>query len=273
MTHTLSRRTLLATGSILLAGLFAGCGAPDPAAEADSTSITQQMASEEIARKDGLFTQGLQFSADGESLYHSGGGYGDSAVVRFARDGEELARYAPGKDFFLEGLTLVGDELYVLTWKENRVIVLDAETLLFKRALNLSGEGWGIAWDETRQLLWISDGSSTIRAFDALMKPQPDQDFTVRLPEGEKLDQLNELELIDGMLWANVWKTDAVVSISPGEGAVETVLDLGDLVPEGVRHDEVTNGIARDPLTDQVWITGKRWDRYWALDGELFRAG
>lgn len=273
MMHTSSRCTLLATRSILLVSLLVGCETSDPVAETDSVPVTAQQTIDEIVRDDELFTQGLQFSDDGQSLYHSGGGYSDSSVVRFSRDGEELARYEPGEEFFLEGLTLVGDELYVLTWKEHRVIVLDAETLLFKRTLDLPGQGWGIAWDETRELLWISDGSSTIRAFDESMGPRPDQDFTVRLPGGSELDQINELELIDGMLWANVWKTDAVISMRPGVGAVETMLDLSDLVPEGAGRGKVTNGIARDPLTDQVWITGKYWDRYWILDEELFRAG
>lgn len=273
MTHTLSRRTLLTTGSILLASLLAGCGAPDPTAEVDSVPVTPQTAVREIAREDGLFTQGLQFSEDGQSLYHAGGGYSDSALVRFSRDGEELARYEPGEEFFLEGLTLVGDELYVLTWKDHRVIVLDAQTLLFKRALDLPGEGWGIAWDETRGLLWVSDGSSRLRAFDRAMERREDEDILVRLPDGSELSEINELELIDGRLWANVWKTDALVTISVDTGAVEDAIDVSALVPEGVEHGEVTNGIARDPLTDQVWITGKRWDRHWVLDGDLFRTG
>lgn len=270
MTMTLSRRAALMTGAVLMTGLLAGCGsmADDVGAELDP-QVLAPGSSEQVSRADSLFTQGLQFSEDGASLYHSGGGYGDSRVVRMSPDGEVLASHELSKDVFAEGLTLIDDEVYVLTWKEHLVYVLDAVSLELQRTLELPGEGWGISWDAERELLWVSDGSAVIRAFDREMTPVVDEDIAVRLPSEEELTGLNELELIGGRLWANVWKSDLLVAIE-SDGSVVDMLDAGALVPEGTAHGEVTNGIARDPSSAEVWITGKRWDRYWVIDEELF---
>lgn len=204
------------------------------------------------------FTQGLLFS-DGV-FYESVGRYGESALRRVDPEtGEVLAERRLADEYFAEGLALVGERLIQLTWKAGRGFVYERETLKRIDTFEYEGEGWGLTYDGER--LIMSDGSDTLRFLD------PD-DFSrtgslAVTHRGQPVPRLNELEYIDGEIWANVWTTDLIVRIDPDDGRVVGIVDARQLrkaLPDGHRID-VLNGIAHDPETDRLFLTGKWWPR------------
>lgn len=203
-----------------------------------------------------LFVQGLEIH--GDDLYMSTGRFGASQLLRFRlADGAlEASVDLPG-NLWGEGLTLLGDDIYQLTWKAGRLLVFHRESLDFRRQLALPGEGWGITHNGT--VLIYSDGSHLLHFLD----PRGGQrlgSIAVTLG-GEPLPCLNELEWIDGRIWANVWLTDRIVMIDPASGAVDGMIDLGGLLPEHERdrQTDVLNGIAYDADSGDLWVTGKLW--------------
>ena len=203
------------------------------------------------------FTQGLVF-ADGE-LYESTGLEGESTLRRVdITTGKTLQRLnVPGK-YFAEGLALVGDELLQLTWQHHLGFVYDRKTFKQKRTFPYKTEGWGIAYDGSSRLV-MSDGSDTLFFLDpktlAVTKTLRVQDA------GRPVRNLNELEWIEGEIWANVWQTDRIARISPSTGDVTAWIDLGPLFPRTERRppaDEL-NGIAYDKARRRIFITGKKW--------------
>jgi glutamine cyclotransferase len=206
----------------------------------------------------GAFTQGLVY-ADGV-FYESVGRYGESALRRVdPATGEVLAERQLDDRYFGEGLALVGERLVQLTWKAGRGFVHDRETLERIGEFRYEGEGWGLAYDGERLIL--SDGSDVLRFLD------PD-DFheTGRLTvrhQGRPVPRLNELEYIGGEIWANLWPSDRIARIDPESGEVTGIIDAGvlrDEIPAIYRMD-VLNGIAHDPETGRIFLTGKWWPR------------
>jgi len=209
------------------------------------------------------FTQGLEIVA-GE-LYVSSGLYGKSAVrvYRWPEMVLERDTLLP-KQFFAEGLTLINESLYVLTWREGRLLLLDPKTLSVSGAMQYRGEGWGLT--HHGNTLWLSDGSNRLTRLD-LSTPTPTVHTIEVTLAGEPLRRLNELEWIDGEIWANVWQTDTIARIDPSTGAVTGMIDAQGLLQadDRLRDTDVLNGIARDPETGQVWITGKRWPKMFQI--------
>lgn len=210
-----------------------------------------------------VFTQGLEIHEGW--LFESGGGYGRSSVSGrpLRQTGNERRRSGPAGVFF-EGLSWVGQELFLLTWRERRVYVLDAR-LALRRQYTLPGEGWGLTrWprpDGDRLLL--SDGSADLQEID----PKGWRVLgrrTVRA-NGRPVEDLNELEYADGRVYANLWHNDRIAVIDPRDGTVESWLDLGALKqrfrkPDGWDASEhVLNGIAYDPESGHFFVTGKCW--------------
>lgn len=200
------------------------------------------------------FTQGLEYH-DGV-LLESTGRYGRSDRRRVdpaTGDVLDVAHLPPAH--FGEGLTVVGDRLVQLTWREGVAHVADPATLDATGALPLEGEGWGLCYDGRR--VFHSDGTSTLRVLD------PDTfEVTGRVEvtsEGAPVDRLNELECADGLVWANRWMLPEIVAIDPDSGEVRATVDAAALVPEGMQGDAVLNGIARNPDGDTFWLTGKLW--------------
>nr|WP_199678712.1 glutaminyl-peptide cyclotransferase [Salinisphaera sp. LB1] len=200
------------------------------------------------------FTEGLLISRG--VLYESTGDYGHSDVRRVnLANGRILARHALPDRYFGEGLARFGNRLYQLTWKSGTGFVYDADTLRPIRRFHYAGEGWGLT--RCGRQLVMSNGSATLQFVDP-------SDFSVRhrLPvteHGRPVTHLNELETIDGLIWANVWLTDDIVRIDPLDGHVVDRIDasaLADAMPESV---DVLNGIAYDARRDRVYITGKYW--------------
>ena len=160
------------------------------------------------------FTQGL-LVADG-LLYESTGGYGDSTCRVAPASGEVLQTRSLSRDHFGEGLARVGARLYQLTWKAGVAFVYDRDSLARIDRLTYDGQGWGLTYDGTH--LIMSDGSATLQLRD------PDDFRRVGALEvtedGQPVDELNELEYIDGEIWANVWYRDRILRIDPRTGDV-----------------------------------------------------
>jgi glutaminyl-peptide cyclotransferase len=207
------------------------------------------------------FTQGLLWH-DG-SLYESAGHYGQSSLRQVKpTTGEIVARFDLPRQFFAEGLALADDLLYQLTWQENVCFVYDKKTLQFKGQFQYPGEGWGLTYDGKH--LVLSDGTNALRFYDPkTFKIQRKVDvFDKTKARPEPIRNLNELEWIHGEIWANVWQTTKIVRINPKNGNVIGWIELAAFVPEQLRSDtqnRVLNGIAFDPATEHVYITGKYW--------------
>ena len=203
------------------------------------------------------FTQGLVF-ADGE-FYESTGLNGESSVRRVEIvTGKVLQELKVPEEYFAEGLALVGDELLQLTWQHQRGFVYDRKTFKQKRTFAYKNEGWGIAYDASGGLV-MSDGSDTLTFLDPKTQAAIK---TIRVRDaGQPVPQLNELEWVDGEIWANVWTTDRVARISPNTGEVNAWLDLSTLWPRHLRQPpaDVLNGIAYDKATRRIFVTGKKW--------------
>lgn len=201
------------------------------------------------------FTQGL-IVRDGV-LFESTGLNGQSSLRRVRLEtGEVLKRHAVDKKYFAEGLTELHGELFQLTWDSGTAFVYDRETFAPKRKLAYHGEGWGLTNDGTRLIL--SDGTPTLRFFDPVTFKETGR---VRVTDaGKPVDDLNELEFIQGQIWANVWLTDRIAVIDPASGRVTSWVDLSGLSPNGSRFtNAVLNGIAYDAAGDRLFVTGKLW--------------
>jgi glutamine cyclotransferase len=223
------------------------------------------------------FTQGLEI-ADG-ALYESSGLYGRSFIARGTLPQPQVpALLAPAANdvqqslprrYFGEGLTVWGERIYVVTWREQKGFIFDRATLRPAGEFAIEGEGWGLAHDNRHLIL--SDGSAVLRFLDpktfAVRKT-----ITVR-SGGQPLAKLNELEWVDARngrparLLANVWETDELVVIDPANGRVTGRLDLHQLYPKDQRsrRADVMNGIAWDARDDTLLVTGKFWPHLYRL--------
>jgi glutamine cyclotransferase len=217
------------------------------------------------------YTQGLLVHAG--RLLESTGVRGRSSVREVELEtGAVLKRADLPKDEFGEGIAVLGDRIYQVTWKSGRGFVYDAATFAPIDSFTYEGEGWGLAADGT--WLYLSDGTSKIRVID------PDGFRVVRtiqaLEAERPVHMLNELEWVQGELWANVYETGLVARIDPRTGRVVGYIDLRRLLPpeEAKRLDArggVTNGIAYDSTTGRVLVTGKYWPALFELDSSVAR--
>jgi glutamine cyclotransferase len=209
------------------------------------------------------FTQGLVFS-EGE-FYESTGLNGESSLRRVEiATGKVLQQVKVDSEYFAEGLALVGDELLQLTWQHQRGFVYDRKTFAQKRTFPYKGEGWGMTYDAAGGLV-MSDGSDTLTFLDAKTLAAT---RTIRVRDaGRPVSQLNELEWVEGEIWANVWMTDRIARISPATGEVSAWLDLSSLWPASQRQPpaDVMNGIAYDKATRRIFVTGKKWPRLYQI--------
>lgn len=208
------------------------------------------------------FTQGLVY-LDGQ-LLESTGLNGRSSLRRVELEtGRVLKKVNLPSEYFGEGLAVLRDRIYQLTWQHQRGFVYDLATLSPLREFTYSGEGWGLTTDG--RALILSDGSPTLRFLD----PETSQvlhTLTVTI-DGRPLPQLNELEFIDGEIFANIWQTHTIVRIDPATGRVTGTIDLTGILPAQERHrdTDVLNGIAYDPATKRLFVTGKNWPRLFEI--------
>jgi glutamine cyclotransferase len=208
------------------------------------------------------FTQGLAIEAG--RLYEGTGQYGASTLRRVdLATGRVEKQRALAPQYFGEGIAILDGLVYQLTWQNGVVFVYDLETFEVERTMRYTGEGWGLTHDG-RQLI-MSDGSATIRFRDPATFAVT-REIEVRA-EGVPVTRLNELEYIDGEIWANIWYEDRIVRIDPADGDVLGFLDLAALYPQSVRSSEaVLNGIAYDAASRRLFVTGKNWPQLYEIE-------
>ncbi len=246
-------RLILSLAAICLS--LTACGKPEP--EALGYQIVATHLHDSTS-----YTQGLQM-LDGR-LFESSGMYGESAVREIELSTGQVLRKRPlAKSVFGEGTALIGSEMWVLTWKEGTVYVLEKDTFKPLRTHSYKGEGWGLATDG-KQLI-MSDGTDTLRFIDP-------KDFsvtrTLQVMEGTRpVNQLNELEWVDGQIFANIYTTHRIARISPTDGQITGWLDLSGLENQlnPIGKSEVLNGIAHDPKSGNFLITGKYWPQMFEI--------
>jgi len=213
----------------------------------------------------GAFTQGLILA--GGYFYESTGLNGYSSLRKVEpSSGRVLARVDLDRADFGEGMALWNGTLFQLTWLSKKVLLYDAGTLTLKGTLPLDTEGWGIA--STPWGLVTSNGSNVLTWRDPASFRAT---RTLKVSDGSRpVDRLNELEWVDGFILANVWHEDRIAVISPATGKVAAWIDcaalrarLGPMPP-----DSDLNGIAWDPVTKKLYVTGKRWPALFELSLE-----
>ncbi len=203
------------------------------------------------------FTQGLELR--GERLIEGLGQYGASSrrLVDPATGTVSVEQPLPPQ-VFGNGLTVVGDRLIQLTWQSGVAFVASADTLEEVGRIDYEGEGWGLC--ALPGQLVMSDGSSLLVFRDRETFAEIGR-VAVTL-DGRPVERLNELECVDGSVWANVWLTTSIVQIDPNTGIVLAVVDAASLVPtdQTLAPDDVLNGIAHNADSDTFYLTGKRWN-------------
>jgi glutaminyl-peptide cyclotransferase len=208
------------------------------------------------------FTQGLAYR--GGFLYEGTGLNGRSSLRKVRLEtGEVVQRVDLAPEFFGEGIAVVSDEIVQLTWKAHKGFVYRARDFKLLREFSYPGEGWGLAAHGNE--LYMSDGTSELRVLDGKTLREK---CRLKVRNGDKpVLELNELEFVEGEIFANVWQTDRIARISPQTGKVLGWIDLqGLLGPMYQRHpDAVLNGIAYDPATKRLFITGKLWPNIYEI--------
>ena len=235
--------------------------APTPSAQRKSVPVYGYEVVNVYPHDREAFTQGLLYR-DGV-LFESTGLKGRSTLRKVRLEtGQVLQTEKIDSRYFAEGLSDWGSRLVQLTWDTNVGFVYDLATFKQIRTFTYSGEGWGLTHDG-RHLI-MSDGSPTLRFLDPETF-QVARSLTVRdgnLP----VEDLNELEYVEGEIWANVWTTDRLAIIAPATGAVTGWINLAGLMPRGsTTGDAVLNGIAYDAARKRLFVTGKLWPRLFEI--------
>lgn len=202
------------------------------------------------------FTQGL--IVDQGRLLEGTGRNGESELRLVELDtGKVLDRKILDRRVFGEGIAVANGELFQISWRNKIAFIYDAKTLEYKRRARYSGEGWGLTFDGKH--LIMSDGSSVLRFYDP-------ETFKLAkrvsvLQDRRRVSDLNELEFVEGEVWANIWHTDHIARIDPESGQVTGWIDISNLKPSTLRYNReaVANGIAYDAQTKKLYMTGKNW--------------
>lgn len=207
------------------------------------------------------YTQGLFFK-DGV-MYESTGMRGESTLRKVDLEtGEALQRYDFPSEYFAEGSVFFADSIYVLTWQNKAVFKFAEDSLRLSSAWTYPRDGWGLTTDG--KSLIASDGSAKLYYMDKDMRLE--RKLYVK-KDGKPVRWLNELEYIDGKIWANVYTTDEIVIINPKDGNVESTIDCRGLLPAKYRtsRTDVLNGIAYNPESGKIYLTGKYWSRLYEI--------
>ncbi|MCR4824763.1 MAG: glutaminyl-peptide cyclotransferase [Bacteroidales bacterium] len=215
----------------------------------------------EYTHDTGAYTQGLFF--EGGRFYESTGQFGESSFREVELEtGKVLSKMDFQRKYFAEGSVMLDGRLFILTWLNKVAFVYDAATLEYLQTYSYPREGWGLTTDG--KSLIASDGSARLYFLTKEFKQERVVNVTM---DGRPVRNLNELEYIDGKVWANVYTTDMIVIINPSDGKVEASIDCSGLLPRILRSPDtdVLNGIARNPDTGKIYLTGKYWPRLYEI--------
>ena len=216
---------------------------------------------------DSHYTQGLEFV--GDALYESAGQtYESKLLLKELETGKTLKERALADNYFAEGLTIIGNKIHQLTWKANIGFTYDLETFKEENtfAYNQSKEGWGLCHSD--KYIYKSDGSTKIWK---LNKETLAEEGYIQIGTNKALkSRFNELEWVNGKIYANTWQKDGIAIIDPNNGAIEAIINL-----KGIREkvnvtstdiNRVLNGIAYKKETNQLYITGKYWNSLFEIE-------
>lgn len=207
------------------------------------------------------YTQGLFFS--GGKFYESTGQYGHSKFREVDLEtGKAIRNLDFNRKYFAEGSVMLNGKLFILTWESNVAFIYDAESLQYLSTYTYPREGWGLTTDGKH--LIASDGTSKLYFMDEKFAVSKTLNVTMN---GRPIKLLNELEYIDGKIWANVYTSDLILIINPDNGSVEATVDCTGLLPRQLRETQtdVLNGIAYNPETQKIYLTGKNWKRLYEV--------
>lgn len=246
--------------------MVVSCGGKRPKANNSAVKVAPQMVDIEVVKsfdhQQSAYTQGLQF-VDGV-MWEGTGEYGSSRLqyTDMATGRVTVVATLPDRHFG-EGITLLGDRIYQLTWQNGIMYIYDRKTLKKVDTKRYKGEGWGLTTDG--QWLYMSDGTPDIRVLDPVTLEVKRRISVVC--NGASLPYLNELEWIDGKIWANVYTLNQIVIINPENGIVEKVVNLEGLLPESeyTPTTDVLNGIAYDKESGRIFVTGKNWSKLFEI--------
>ncbi len=218
------------------------------------------------------FTQGLVFH-DGR-LYESTGEFGHSTLRRVdLKTGKVEQSVELEREIFGEGLAIFGDKIYQISWKNGIAFVYDLKTLKLLKEFEYPGDGWGLTHDNTH--LIMSDGTHVLR----FLNPETfktEKTLTVFREDGSPMMNLNELEYINGEIWANIWhsespdilgKPNRIARINPESGKIVGWVDLNNISPEDIKRnsENTLNGIAYDAAAGRIFVTGKNWKKLFEI--------
>jgi glutamine cyclotransferase len=255
------RRTLAASAVLAACGILAGRAVDLRGQRRAPTPVSGYRVVKTYPHDANAYTQGLIFR--GGFLYESTGQHGQSTLRRVKLDtGEVLQQRRIDRVHFAEGLAEWKGRLYQLTWQSNIAFVYDLATFAPITTLKYPGEGWGLAAGSDSLIL--SDGTADLRFLDPATFKEIRR-VTVR-DGGTAIDQLNELEFVRGEVWANVWHTDRIARIDPRTGRVTGWIDLSGLMAMyRLDAESVLNGIAYDPASQRLFVTGKMWPKLFEI--------
>jgi glutamine cyclotransferase len=209
------------------------------------------------------FTEGLEFYKD--TLYESTGQNGKSYFRKYDyKTGKIFKQVDLDSKYFGEGITFLNDKMYQLTWQEKTGFIYNAKTLKLEKtfAYDKNIEGWGMTNDG--KYIYHTDKTEKIWKMDPATQKMIDHINVYS--GGSKIDSINELEWINGKIYTNVWQRDAIAVVNPNNGAVENILDLSGLRKLAhVTIDDSLNGIAYNPKTKTIFVTGKNWDKLFEI--------
>jgi glutamine cyclotransferase len=208
------------------------------------------------------YTQGLEFYRD--TLIEGTGQYGESKLRKTNyKTGEVYKNLDLEQRYFGEGVTILNNKIYQLTYKENTGFIYNADTMVKEKDFPFfkQTEGWGLTNDGTS--LYMTDGSEKIYKLDpATLK---EVDYVNVYTKGTKIKAVNELEWVNGRIYANIYQMNSIAVIDPATGSVEGVLDLTELDNKIPEPKDVLNGIAYNPKTKTFFVTGKDWDKMFEI--------
>ncbi|MGB0838227.1 MAG: glutaminyl-peptide cyclotransferase [Flavobacteriaceae bacterium] len=212
------------------------------------------------------FTQGLEYHNG--YLYETTGQHGESSLRKVElKTGKVVQQVDLDEKYFGEGMTIFNDEINFLTWRSQIGMIYDLETFELKGTFDYgnSKEGWGLTHDGTH--LIKSDGTERLYFLDPVSRKE--LSYIEAYTNTRKAEQLNELEYVEGFIYANIWQRNSIVIVEPSKGAIVGIADLSGLkkmINSSADPDQVLNGIAYDKKGDRLFVTGKNWNKLFEIE-------